>query len=77
MAIKFWYRNNLFHPIMLIACIGIRRLFEYFINKEYDLGPFVYPFLIFSSTFLFGVISYCVFDKKKVKRKRLNLILWE
>ena len=70
MAIKLGYRNNLFHPIMLIVCIGLRRLFEYSINREYEMGPFIYPFLIFSSTFLFGVIPYYYFDKKKSKKKK-------
>ena len=70
MAIKLGYRNNLFHPIMLIVCIGLRRFVEFFLNKKYNIGPFICPLLIFSSTFLFGVIPYYYFDKKKSKKKK-------
>ena len=67
MAIKLGYRNNLFQPIMLIVCIGIRRLVEWFINRKYDMGPFVFPFLIFSAKFLFGIMSYHLYHKNKKK----------
>ena len=75
--IRIGIRNNLFYPSMLVLFILLRRIVQEFItfNFKNQLNPYLLPFLIFISEFIFGLIAmrYTIYKKKL----RMLLLLWE
>lgn len=69
--IKLGKRKNLFYPISLILFILLRRILELIFLPLVieDTGTFFLPLLIFSSQFIFGLLSKYLYSEKRKKNK--------